>query len=73
MYYKAENVDTDKALKAIDEARKIQRINTEKEIAEKRAFLEGIEKGLDIAQSIFECSNYEKEQKQKAVQNEPNN
>lgn len=65
MYYKAENVDTDKALKAIDEARKIQRINTEKEIAEKRAFLAGIEKGLDIAQSIFECSNYEKKQKQK--------
>ena len=70
MYYKAENVDTDKALKAIDEARKIQRINTEKEIAEKRAFLEGIEKGLDIAQSIFECRNYEKEQKQKAVRND---
>lgn len=73
MYYKAENVDTDKALKAIDEARKIQRINTEKEIAEKRAFLEGIEKGLDIAQSIFECSNYEKKQKQKVVRNESNN
>ena len=62
MYYKAKNVDTDKALQAIDEARKIQRIKTDKEIAEKWAFLEGVEKGLDIAQSIFECSNYEKEQ-----------
>ena len=62
MYYKAKNVDTDKALQAIDEARKIQRIKTDKEIAEKMAFLEGVEKGLDIAQSIFECSNYEKEQ-----------
>lgn len=63
MYYKAKNVDTDKALQAIDEARKIQRIKIDKEIAEKKAFLEGIEKGLDIAQSIFECSNYEKEQR----------
>lgn len=62
MYYKAKDVDTDKALLAIDEARKIQRTKIEKEIAEKRAFLEGVERGLDIAQSIFECSNYEKEQ-----------
>ena len=63
MYYKAKNVDTDKALQAIDEARKIHRIKIDKEIAEKKAFLEGIEKGLNIAQSIFECSNYEKEQR----------
>ena len=62
MYYKAKNVDTDKALEAISEARKIQRAKIDKEIAEKRAFLEGVEKGLYIAQSIFECSNYEKEQ-----------
>ncbi|MBR3762208.1 MAG: hypothetical protein IKK59_05640 [Lachnospiraceae bacterium] len=62
MYYKAKDVDTDKALLAIDEARKIQRTKIDKEIAEKRAFLEGVERGLDIAQSIFECSNYEKEQ-----------
>lgn len=63
MYYKAKDVDTDKALQAIDEARKIHRIKIDKEIAEKKAFLEGIEKGLNIAQSIFECSNYEKEQR----------
>ena len=61
MYYKAKDVDTDKALGAINEARKYQRIKTDKEIAEKRAYLEGVEKGLDIAQSIFECSNYERE------------
>lgn len=61
MYYKAKNVDTDKALKAIEEARRIHGIRIEKEICEKRAYLEGINKGLDIAESIFECSNYEKD------------
>lgn len=60
MYYKAKNVDTDKALEAISEARKIQRAKIDKEIAEKWAYLEGVERGLDIAQGIFECSNYEK-------------
>lgn len=60
--YLAKNVDTEKALDAINEARKIQRIKSDKEIAEKRAYLEGIEKGLDIAESIFKCSNYEKKE-----------
>ena len=60
--YLAKNVDTDKALDAINEARKIQRAKVDKEIAEKRAYLEGIEKGLDIAESIFKCSNYEKKE-----------
>lgn len=59
--YIAQNVDTDKALKAIEEARKVQKIKNIREIAEKRAFMEGINKGLDIARSIFECRNYEKE------------
>lgn len=61
MYYKAKNVDTDKNLKAIEEARRIHGIRIEKEIYEKRAYLDGINKGLDIAKSIFECSNYEKD------------
>ena len=61
MYYKAKNVDTDKALKAIQEARRIQQERTNLEIAEKRAYLEGINRGLDIAEGIFECSNYEKD------------
>lgn len=60
MNYKAKNVDTDKALEAISEARKIQKAKIDKEIAEKRAYLEGVERGLDIEQGIFECSNYEK-------------
>lgn len=61
MRYKAKNVDTDKALEAIEEARKYQSQIIDKEIAEKRAYLEGVNKGLDIAESIFECSNYEKD------------
>ena len=61
MSYKAKNVDTDKALEAIKAERKFQREQTNREIAEKRAYLEGVEKGLDIAQRIFECSNYEKD------------
>lgn len=60
--YLAKNVDTDKALDAINEARKIQIAKVDKEIAEKIAYLEGIEKGLDIAESIFKCSNYEKKE-----------
>ena len=62
MYYRAKNVDTDKALKAIADARRLQEIRIDKEIAEKQAYLEGINKGLDIAESIFECSNYEKDE-----------
>lgn len=61
--YKAKNVDTDKALEAIEDARQLHKRRTEIEIREKRAFLEGIEKGLDIAESIFQCSNYEKTEK----------
>ena len=62
MYYRAKNIDTDKALKAIADARRLQEVRVDKEIAEKRAYLEGINKGLDIAEGIFECSNYEKDE-----------
>ena len=62
MYYRAKNVDTDKALKAIEDARRAEEIRANKEIAEKRAYLEGVNKGLNIAESIFECSNYEKDE-----------
>lgn len=61
--YKAKNVDTDKALNALDLALKTQREIVEIEIKEKRAYLNGVEKGIYIARSIFECSNYEKQEK----------
>lgn len=60
--YKAKNVDTDKALEALNEAREIQEQITNLEIAKLQAELEGIYKGLSIAETIFMCSNYEKEE-----------
>lgn len=61
--YKAKNVDTDKALKALEQALKLQKEKVEIEIKEKRAYLQGVEKGIGIAESIFQCSNYEKTEK----------
>ncbi len=61
--YKAENVDTDKALQALRDALHTQRDLVEIEIKEKRAYLQGVEKGIGIAESIFQCSNYEKTDK----------
>lgn len=59
MYYKAKRVDTDKALQAISDSRRYQERAVCLEIEKKRAFLEGINKGLDIAEELFTCSNYE--------------
>ena len=58
--YKAQNVDTDKALEAIEKARRFQRAESEARIREERSYIKGIERGLDIAESMFNCSNYEK-------------
>ena len=58
--YKAQNIDTDKALAAIEHSRKIQREKIETEIKEKEAYLKGVQMGLDIAESLFTCCNYEK-------------
>lgn len=59
--YKAKNVDTDKALDALNNSRVFWESRIDVEIKEKRAFLAGVNKGLDIAESLFTCSNYEKE------------
>ena len=68
--YKAKNVDTDKALDALYEARGIQEQRINLEIAKLKAKLEGIYEGLSIAESIFLCSNYEKKElpKEKALE-----
>lgn len=58
--YKATNIDTDKALQAIDQARICQERESNVRAVKERAYIEGINKGLDIAESLFECSNYEK-------------
>ncbi len=59
--YKATNIDTDKALKAI-EAYRHQKANCcSREIHGIQKYYEGLQKGLDFAESLFECSNYEKD------------
>ena len=60
--YKAKNIDTDKALKEIEESRSYQEKSTQMRIEKERSFLEGVNKGLDIAEGLFQCSNYEKEE-----------
>lgn len=60
--YKAKNIDTDKALKEIEESRSYQEKATQMRIEKERSFLEGVNKGLDIAEGLFQCSNYEKEE-----------
>lgn len=59
--YKAKNIDTDKALEALEEARVIQSRECVRIINETQKYYEGLAKGLDIAESIFYCSNYEKD------------
>ena len=60
MGYKAKNVDTDKALECIEWNRKYQVELERLEMAKTQKYYEGVRKGLDIADGIFECSNYEK-------------
>lgn len=60
--YKAKNVDTDKALDALNESRVFWKSRIDVEIKEKQAFLAGVNRGLEIAESLFTCSNYEKKE-----------
>lgn len=60
--YKATNIDTDKALKAINDSRAIQERASQLRSEKERSYMEELNKGLDIAESLFECSNYEKSQ-----------
>ena len=59
--YKATNVDTDKALKAIAEARK--RAQTEEILKqhEIQKYYEGYHAGLNMVEDIFGCKSYEKD------------
>ena len=62
MGYKAKNVDTDKALKHIEWSRKYQDEMERLEAVKTQKYYEGVRKGLDIAQEIFECQNFEKKE-----------
>ena len=57
--YKAKNVDTDKALEYINDSRRYQQQAETLAITSAQKYHEGIRKGLDIAEEIFTCSNYE--------------
>ena len=59
--YKAKNVNTDKALDFIDNAR--TRFERERHLKEREilSYYEGLYKGLEIAESIFLCENFEEE------------
>ena len=59
--YKAKNIDTDKALEAIESARQGQQQQEYIDRAKTQAYYDGVRKGLDIAERLFLCSNYEKE------------
>ncbi len=60
--YKAANIDTDKALEAIEAFRRTQSLAHQKELYGTVKYYEGIQKGLELAESIFECSCYEKDE-----------
>ena len=57
--YKAKNVDTDKALKYINDSRRYQQQAETLAITSAQKYYEGIRKGLDIAEEIFTCVNCE--------------
>lgn len=64
--YKAKNINTDKALSAIEDFRRNNGLQQRRELYGIQKYYEGFEKGLEFAESLFECSNYEKEESQVA-------
>lgn len=60
--YKATNIDTDKALEAIESFRRTKSLEHQKELYGIQKYYEGLEKGLELAESLFECSAYEKKE-----------
>lgn len=60
MQYKPENVDTDKALAYLESCRKTDEQRENIEQVSIRKFHEGTRHGLDMAEEIFSCANYEK-------------
>ena len=57
--YQAKTVDSAKALEYIKETREWQKQQEILEIEKTKKFYEGLRKGLDLAEEIFTCSNYE--------------
>lgn len=61
MQYMAENVDTNKALDHIEVCRKGDSEKERLEMVSTQKFHEGVRHGLDMAEEIFKCRNYEKQ------------
>lgn len=62
MDYKAENVDTDKALSYIEWSRKRYEEEERLKAAEAQKYYKGIRTGLNIAEGIFQCQDFEKKE-----------
>ncbi len=60
--HKATNIDTDKALEAIKSLHRINCIERQKELYGIQKQYDGLVKGLGFAESLFECSDYEKDE-----------
>ena len=58
--YKATNIDTDKALEAINAERLSRQLESKIRIEKEISYMEGLNKGLNIAEGLFKCANYEK-------------
>ena len=59
--YRAKNVDTNKALEYIEITREHYESERRCQERELKKYYEGFNHALNIAQEIFECSNFEKE------------
>ena len=59
--YKAKNIDTDKALQAIEDYRIQNDHNYDRDFYALKKYYDGLKAGLDFAESLFKCANYEKE------------
>lgn len=59
MNYKAKQVDTDKALEYIQSCKTYQDQRENFEYEKIKKYHEGIRKGLDVAEEIFTCANFE--------------
>ncbi len=59
--YKAKNIDTDKALEAIEAYRRRKEYDYDRDLYGLKKYYDGLKAGLDFAESLFKCANYEKE------------
>lgn len=59
--YKAKNIDTDKALQAIEAYRLRKEYDYDRDLYGLKKYYDGLKAGLDFAENLFKCANYEKE------------